>query len=68
VVLKRPIIGLACIPPGKDFCCADCEYFDKKTDGHGICENPEPKLKGRMVSGHWCCDYFDCSGMIKIEE
>jgi hypothetical protein len=66
--MKRPLVGLAMIPPGKHFSCAGCDHYHKESTNIGTCDHPDKALDGRTVSGDWCCDYFICPGMIVIEE
>ncbi len=51
-------IGLAQNAPGVHFQCRTCKF-----DDNGTCRNPNPKLDGRKIKPHWCCNLYDHEGM-----
>lgn len=51
-------IGLAANPLGLPFRCGTCEWFD-----NNHCWNKNPRLHGRQVDPHWCCNLYDNDSM-----
>lgn len=51
-------VGLSQNASGIPFQCGTCEYFRQ-----GVCQNENPKLKGKRVASEWCCNLYDHKGM-----
>jgi len=51
-------IGLARNLAGVAFRCGTCEWFH-----NGDCWNGNPRLHGRHVDAHWCCNLYKHDGM-----